>query len=297
MDKVWDPIQPRYKKMGGQSPQEDMKDRLPEQKGLILRRRRDVASDEEVVAVVRHKGDLPPRRPRDNGRGSGAVVPYRDRRGDDHSDSEGSVPPRSRVRARSTAGRSRRRGSPGSSESSSELPSSTDEERQCRKIRRKKWITAGLATVATVHAASKVYSSIEKHDKAMEEVKAGKMSPEEAHKKLRASRWQDAAAVGIAALGIGGAISEWNEVHEEHAHHKELLHVREEHHQKRLERERRRRAQERDGYYTGRGGPKSQSTESYRGGGDGRYDGRQLIEDEVDDRRRERRGESRANGY
>lgn len=121
-------------------------------------------------------------------------------------------------------------------------------------MKRKKWITAALASVATIHAASKVYNSIESHDKRIEEVKAGTMSPEEAHKKSRSARWQDAAAIGIAALGIKGAISEWNEVQEEHAHHRELMEQSKEHHKRRMERERRQRAKQQGGYYKGRDG-------------------------------------------
>ena len=101
--------------------------------------------------------------------------------------------------------------------------------------------------MATVHAASKVYSSIEAHDKRIQEVERGEMSPEEAHKRQRAARWQDAAAIAIAALGIKGAISEWNEVMEEHHEHQRSLQEREEHHKKRLEKERRQKAH-RDGY-------------------------------------------------
>jgi hypothetical protein len=168
------------------------------------------------------------------------------------------------------------------------LLSSTEEEKRIHKMQRKKWITAALASVATIHAASKVYSSIESHDKRMEKVREGKLSPEEAHKQQRAARWQDAAAIGIAALGIKGAVGEWNEVSEEHSQHKELLEQKEEHHKRRLERERRARAREHGGYYKGRDGrwyydgPKPQSSESHRGGGSragGHYDDRLAIKD------------------
>lgn len=121
-------------------------------------------------------------------------------------------------------------------------------------MRRKKWITAAFASVATVHAASKVYSSIEKHDKRILEVQAGTLSPEEAHKKARSARWQDAAAIGIAALGIKGAISEWHEVQEEHAEHQKKLEESREHHKRRLEHQKRAKAREHGGYYKGRDG-------------------------------------------
>src|ERR1700761_7322433 len=316
-EKVFDPLHRRYKKIRGKGPQRDpdlFDKRTMEEKGLVLRRRREVGSDEEIVEVVRHRGETLPRRPgrprpqrrsssmhnartlgaAGAGAGAGALVAYnrgrdrdRDRgRDDNYYDSEGSVPPRSRTRAKSSSGRSHRKRS-SSSSSSSSLVSSTEEEKTIRKMQRKKWITAALASVATIHAASKVYSSIESHDKRMEKVREGKMSPEEAHKQQRASRWQDAAAIGIAALGLKGAVSEWNEVSEEHSQHKELLSQKEEHHKRRLERERRARAQEHGGYYKGRDGnwyydgPDPQSSESYRGGSGagGHYDDRLAIKD------------------
>lgn len=313
-DKVWDPARRKYKKMRGQGPREDpdLQDRRTmEEKGLVLRRRCDVGSDEEIVETVRHRGEVLPRRPgrprlgprkatsADNLRGkalaagaggaaAGALVPYRNRDGG-HSDSEGSVPPRSRVRAKSTSGRSRashrrRRGSSSSSSNTSSLGSSTDEEKQIHKLQRKKWITAALASVATVHAAQKVYKSIENHDNRIKDVQSGKLSPEEAHKKARSSRWQDAAAIGIAALGIRGAISEWNDVTEEHSKHRELMEMKEEHHKKRMEHERRQKARDRDGYYKGRDsqwyydGPLPQASQSERARGLGRPDDRKMIE-------------------
>ena len=268
-NKVWDPVQHKYKKIRGLAPDpypdKDILDtKLAEDKGLVLRRRRDVQSDEKVVEVVRHRGEVLPRRPRparrpssmDNGRDRDRDRDRdrgRGRYSDDYSDSEGSVAPRSRIRAKSTSGRSRRNRS-SSSSSSSDYGSSTEEEKRCKKLARKKWLTAGLAAVATVHAASKVYSSIEAHDKRVEEVKEGTISPEEAHKKQRSARWQDAASIAIAALGIKGAMSEWGEMQEEHAEHKKMLEEREEHHKARLEHERRRRAKQSGGYYKGRDG-------------------------------------------
>ena len=314
-DQLWDPSKRKYKKMRGQGPRDDPDVRDPrpaEEKGLVLRRRRDVGSDEEVIETVRHRGQVLPRRPGRPGYGprkassmegmrnrglaagsggaaAGAMVPYRNRGGDD-DDSEGSVPPRSRVRAKSTSGRSRASGrrrnrSSSSSSDTSSLGSSTDEQKQIGKMQRKKWITAALASVATIHAASKVYSSIESHDQRIMDVQAGKLSPEEAHKKARNSRWQDAAAIGIAALGLKGAVSEWNEVSEEHSQHKEMMEKKEEHHKKRIEYQRRQRARDQGGYYKGRDGswyydgPLPQSSQSERRRGGNRPDDRKMLED------------------
>jgi hypothetical protein len=242
-------------------------DRTMEEKGMVLRRRSEVQSDEEIVEVVRHRGQKLPRRPgmerrassMDNPRDAGGrgrndrrVGPYRG--GAAAEDSEGSVPPRSRVgrgRAKSTGGKSNR----SSSTSSSQLGSTTDDEKKCRKMQRKKWITAGLAGVATIHAVSSLYSSVENHDNRIKAVEQGTLSPEEAHKKQKQARWQDAASIAIAALGIKGAVSEWKEVQEQRHEHHELLESREERHKKRLEHERRKRARDQHaGYYKARDG-------------------------------------------
>jgi hypothetical protein len=226
------------------------------------------------------------------------VVPYRgDRRRDrdrDASDSEGSIPPR----ARSGRGRNRAKSAGGkrsnsSSPSSSDLCSSTEDEKKVKHIQHKKWITAGLAGVATIHAASTLYMSMEEHDKRINEVRQGTLSPEEAHKKRSRSRWQDAGAIAIAALGIKGAIDEWNEVQEQRQEHQELIKSHEENHRKRLEHERRWKARENSGYYKGRDGNWYYAGDEPQGSSGGRElansnDGR--------DRDRDRDGRSGAGG-
>ena len=95
-------------------------------------------------------------------------------------------------------------------------------------------ITAGLASVATIHAAHSVYSSIEARDKRHKQVVEGKMTPEEAKKLRNKARLQDAASVGIAALGIKGAISEWKEMQEQRHECLEFDEKRKERHERRL---------------------------------------------------------------
>ena len=100
----------------------------------------------------------------------------------------------------------------------------------------KEYLTAGLAAVATIHAAHSVYASMEARDKRHSEVMKGELSPEEARKRKNKARIQDAAAIGIAALGIKGAYSEWQEVQE---HRQELLTLEQERkkrHEKRVKR-------------------------------------------------------------
>ena len=98
---------------------------------------------------------------------------------------------------------------------SSDSSSTTDMENKRKHMRGKEVLTAGLATIATIHAAHGVYSSMEAHEKRHRLVAEGEMTPEEARKKQTKAWVQDAAAVGIAALGIKGAFSEWKEMNEQ----------------------------------------------------------------------------------
>lgn len=102
----------------------------------------------------------------------------------------------------------------GSQSSSEDDVSSSEEDRERKSMGRKQLITAGLASVATIHAGHSVYQSIEGRKQHIKEVKNGEMSPQEARKKKNKARLQDAAAIGIAALGIKGAYSEWKEMKE-----------------------------------------------------------------------------------
>lgn len=253
--------------------------RTMEEKGYILRRRSQVQSDEEVVEVVRHKGQVLPRRPRNRRRTSSMEDTssrqsrYQKDAGGYGSDSEGSVAPRGR-RTRAKSAVNRGRSSSSSSSSSSQLGSSTDEEHEMKKMSRKKWLAAGFATIATIHAGSKVYANIQSHDKRVIALAKGEISPEEAHQQARKSRWQDAAAIGLAALGVKGAISEWKEMAEEHEKHRELCEQHEQMHKRRLEHQRKKKAKESGGYYKGRDGqwyydgPQPQDSERRRSRGD-----------------------------
>lgn len=110
----------------------------------------------------------------------------------------------------------------GGRDSSSDSSSTTDMEEQRKKLRGKELLTAGLATVATIHAAHGVYSSMVASEKRRKLVGEGEMSPEEARKRKSKNMLQDAAAVGIAALGIKSAYSEWKEMNEQRHSVKEL---------------------------------------------------------------------------
>ncbi|QIX02349.1 hypothetical protein AMS68_007866 [Peltaster fructicola] len=109
-----------------------------------------------------------------------------------------------------------------SNQNESDSSSTTSMENKRKKMRWREKITAGLAAVATIHAAHGVYSSMEAHEKRHRLVAEGEMTPEEARKKQSKAWVQDAAAVGIAALGIKGAFSEWKEMREQRGEIHEL---------------------------------------------------------------------------
>ena len=131
-------------------------------------------------------------------------------------------------------GEGRKKGSSSSSDSSSDVCSSSEDERRTKKMKGKEYLTAGLAAVATIHAAHSVYSSMEARDKRHMEVAKGEMTAEEARKRKNKARIQDAAAIGIAALGIKGAYSEWQEVQENRHMLAEQQEERKKHHEKRM---------------------------------------------------------------
>jgi hypothetical protein len=156
------------------------------------------------------------------------------RRGGRDYDDDRSYGGRDRSRSRNRGGRASSRGSA----SSSDLGDSDEDEKRARKIRGKQILTTGLAAVATIHAAHNVYQSMEKRNARHKAVKEGKLSPEEAKKLKSKAILQDAASVGIAALGIKGAISELKEAREAQHLAKEWQEEKQRRHQRRLERQR-----------------------------------------------------------
>ena len=139
-------------------------------------------------------------------------------------------------------------------DSDSDLGSSSDEEKEKKKGRKKSMITAGLATVATIHAAHNVYQSVEKRQARKEALKEGDITQAQARRMKNKNRMQDAASIGIAALGLKGAYSEWKEMKE----HREEMHEKKEtleRHSEKREARRRKAAIEAEHYrqsgYTG----------------------------------------------
>lgn len=127
-------------------------------------------------------------------------------------------------------------GSNSSKSNSDDDVSSSEEDRERKKLGHKQLITAGLASVATIHAAHNVYQSYHQAQTRREEVADGEMSPQDARKKKNKARLQTAAGVGIAALGIKSAYGEWKEMKEQRDETKEFDQKRRERHERRLAR-------------------------------------------------------------
>lgn len=141
-----------------------------------------------------------------------------------------------RARSRSRGAPPRSRASSRGSMSESDLGDSDEDEKRAKKMRGKQLVTTGLAAVATIHAAHNVYQSMEKRNTRHKAVKEGRLSPEEAKKLKSKALLQDAASVGIAAMGIKGAISELKEARELSHEVTEFKHEKEERHKRRAER-------------------------------------------------------------
>ncbi|PKX94348.1 uncharacterized protein P174DRAFT_460425 [Aspergillus novofumigatus IBT 16806] len=122
------------------------------------------------------------------------------------------------------------------SESSSDLGDSSDEKKQRKKLNRQALMTAGLATIATVHAAHGLHQNMEKRKQRMKMVKEGAMSPEEARRRRIKANLADAASIGLSALGIKGAIAEWKEADEKRRERADFKKKCDEHRQKRHQR-------------------------------------------------------------
>lgn len=115
--------------------------------------------------------------------------------------------------------------------------SSENEMKKRKKLRRKGLLTAGLASVATIHAVANVHSSMEKGKERHKKVVEGKMSVEQARKLKSKALLQDVAAIGIAAIGIKSAVSEWKELkemREEYSHACSRLEEKREHRRQKL---------------------------------------------------------------
>lgn len=153
----------------------------------------------------------------------------------------------------------------------------SDEEKERKKGNRKRLITAGLATVATIHAAHSMYQAKEQRANNKKLLKEGEISADQAKRARNKQRLQEAASVGIAALGLKGAYSEWKEAREFNVELREEREKMERHRQKRENRrikyEQEQRVYGNDGYANSmpnlHSPPPGAPYNSYGGGGRG----------------------------
>ncbi|KAH6685228.1 hypothetical protein F5X68DRAFT_232982 [Plectosphaerella plurivora] len=172
-------------------------------------------------------------------RGYGRTRDPRDSRDPYYDDDRSATSGRRRDRSRSRSRSKRRARSRSSAGSQSDLGDSDDDLKTSRRMRGKQILTTGLAAVATIHAAHGVYQSMEARKSRQKAVKEGRLSPEEAKKLKAKAMLQDAAQIGLAGLGIKGAVSQMKSAHDKQAECKDWEHQRALRHQKRLERQER----------------------------------------------------------
>ncbi|PHH59284.1 hypothetical protein CDD81_3501 [Ophiocordyceps australis] len=103
-----------------------------------------------------------------------------------------------------------RRGYP----SDSDLGDSDDDRRTARRIKGKQLVKGGLASVATIHAAHDMYQSWGKRRARLKAVQEGRISADEAKRHRAKDVVQDAASIGMAALGMSSVWKEMKEVKE-----------------------------------------------------------------------------------
>ena len=119
----------------------------------------------------------------------------------------------------------------------SDLPSSSDEERQLKKMRGKELLSGVLATATTIHAANIVYKNRKRRHERKKALAEGKISPEEAKKERNRAIVTDAAFMGIAALGIKSAVTEWKELKLRKIEIREFRERQQKNHNRRLKKE------------------------------------------------------------
>ena len=125
-----------------------------------------------------------------------------------------SIAPSTR-RVRNTSNRSDRHRVPSPvresrySDSDSSVANSSEDEKRVKKAKGKELLGAGLALVSTLNAATNIYEMFEKREARQSAIMEGETTPEEARKLEAKATLQDAASVGISALGIKEVVSRW----------------------------------------------------------------------------------------
>jgi hypothetical protein len=155
----------------------------------------------------------------------------------------------------------------------SELPSSSDEERQLRKMRGKELLTGVLATATTIHAAHIVYKNRKRRHERKKALVEGEISPEEAKKGRNRAMVMDVAFMGIAALGIKSAVTEWKEKKLRKMEIREFRERQQKNHNRRLKNEQGLKNHNDSGRY---GGSEPNLNSGYYSGS-GYYDGKPYL--------------------
>lgn len=138
----------------------------------------------------------------------------RGRQRDTRYDSEDDRDYRTRPRGGGAEEHETKSSSSSSSSSDTDSYDSDKEIKKQKKLKRRTLLTAGLASVATIHAVANVHGSMEKAKERHKKVVSGKMTEEESKRKQKKAFLQDAVAVGIAGIGIKSAFSELKELKE-----------------------------------------------------------------------------------
>lgn len=174
-----------------------------------------------------------------------------------------------------------------SSSSTNISVSSTEDERRARRLKLTLPLTAGIAAIASIHAANGVHKSVKAHDKRVIQVANGEMTKEEARSLQNKGLVQDVAKVGLGVMGIQAARAKWKEVEggrKEYKEHKKERRERDRKREEKREKERRRRREER-------------GSTGGRNRGEGRDKSRGGRGDRDRDRDRDRDGGGRRDGY
>ncbi|KAH0537628.1 hypothetical protein FGG08_005579 [Glutinoglossum americanum] len=153
---------------------------------------------------------------RDRARSRSSSVGSGRSRSTSRHDSDGQPRSRPSVGRRDTGYPRGGRGNGSDHDSSSDDMSSTDEEKMRRKLRGKELIQAGVATVASIHAAHNLYESMESRKEWQEALQDGEVTHEQARRAKAKGNMKDAASVGLAVYGVHGALKSWEAMKSRH---------------------------------------------------------------------------------
>jgi hypothetical protein len=131
---------------------------------------------------------------------------------------------------------SRSKGSRSDAASETDLGDTDEDEKRHKKLKGKQILTTGLAAVATIHASHEVYESMERRKARKKAVREGRLSVKDAKMLKTKAILQDAASVGVAALGIKGAVTEFKHARQLQQQCKEFREEKKLRHERRLER-------------------------------------------------------------